>query len=628
MRCLALTTAVAVGLLALACTDEREAPTEPSTKAAASPCPSSDPIQSQICALFRSSDNLASASDFYNNVKIKVRQGRTADAQARAADLVNFTFKQYYADRLQDPNGTNPPTIPGGVVQLTCDVLDYVGSGWADCEADLGSGLTSTSSSPHSTIQVCGPAGCLVRPEDKHSGVSVPPEACPTVCIISVDPIPPNHGSPRDGPLSHLTNLDQYPLFRELKLFASFDEFAVPVLVGICHLSPNDGGPFAPPDAATEQRLQLAHPDPNNPEGIEILAKVNAPFLDCSDLFASNDEFTPPIIGGRSLYWGGFASAAETIFRRAVGPVLQALLPEAAEAAVLGSCCLGGTTTKFSPWAAVDPESGPTTTGTSLTSSSSLAIVGAPLTLTATVSPAPPTNQEPAVEFFDGTTSIGTGYVNSDGIAEFITSSLSLVQHSLTAQFLGTSTHGASTSSTLVQNMVQRYTDLSSFNAVIGGTELAEDFNSLDVGTPISSIIDGVLNVTSPFASLEVWTDFSLFGIDESTRLNGEGRYDLMFVATSMNALAFDVVAKDPLTGPAKAVVTAGGGSAEFSVQNISESESDPVFLGFIASTPFTSAALIEGPERGGSTTNEEVSLDNFLVDAVSLPLPPIVLLQ
>jgi hypothetical protein len=359
MRRLALTTAVAVGIFALGCTDERqEGPTEPSSVASSAKlCPSTDPIQSEICGLFRPTDNLASASDFYNNIKTKKGQNRTADAQARAIDLINFAFKLYYQGKLLDPPGT--PNTPQGVVTLTCDVLAFVSTAGSPTSCgDLGTtGLTP--GSPHSTIQICGPAGCLVQPPDKHSGVNIPSGACPTPCIISIDPLPVNHASPRDGPLSALTNLDQYPLFREFKLSAAFTVFAKPVLVGICHLSVADGGDFAPPDAATEARLQLAHPDPNNSEGIEILAKVNAPFLSCADLLASNDEFAEPIGStGRFSHLWGLASAAQGMLGRAMGPVLETLLPDRAEAAVLGQCCLGGATTKFSPWAAVDPESG------------------------------------------------------------------------------------------------------------------------------------------------------------------------------------------------------------------------------------------------------------------------------
>ncbi len=363
MRRLAMAATLVGSLIALSCTDERqEGPTEPPSAAAAPKlCPSTDPIQSQICVLFPPTDLLKSASDFYNNLKTKLSKDPAA-ARVRAFELVNFTFKQFYAGKLLDPNGPTAPTTWEAVVTLTCDVLAKVG---ADC-GDLAS-LPPPSPSIHATTQVCGPAGCLVRPEDKHSGVSVPPDACPTPCIISVNPLPVNHGSPRDGPLSHLTDLDQYPLFRDFALSANFDDFElpgyfdVPVLVGICHLSPADG-PFAPPDDATEKRLRLAHPDPNNSEAIEILDKVNAPFLDCSDLFASNDEFTPPPepdFGARPLHLGAFASAAQAVLMQALDPVLQTLLPEPAEAAVLGECCLGGSTRKFSPWAAVDPFSGP-----------------------------------------------------------------------------------------------------------------------------------------------------------------------------------------------------------------------------------------------------------------------------
>ena len=116
-------------------------------------------------------------------------------------------------------------------------------------------------------------------------------------------------------------------MFREFRLSAAFTEFVQPVLVGICHLKASDGGPFAPPDDATEARLQLAHPDPNNSDAIEILPKVNAPFLACADLLASNDEFTSVIGARRPSHLGQFASAAGSTLRHALGPVLQTLLP-------------------------------------------------------------------------------------------------------------------------------------------------------------------------------------------------------------------------------------------------------------------------------------------------------------
>jgi hypothetical protein len=344
--------------------------------------------------------------------------------------------------------------------------------------------------------------------------------------------------------------------------------------------------------------------------------------LDCENL-APNTESEPiPTFG----FGGGLPGVADAAWRTAghyLGPIARAVfLPQPLAAATLGTLPppIGGRAPSLSPFGVVEP----IVTSTTLTSGTPLAIVGTPLALTATVNPAPPTSQEPVVEFFDGSTSLGSASLNADGVATFTTSTLSLVQHSLTAHFPGTATNAASTSSAVVQNMIQRFNDGTSFSNALGeAATLTEDFNSFEVGTSISSIFEGVLNVTSTFANLEVFgTGNSIFGFDETTRAAGNGRYDLTFVTPlTKNALAFDVVAKDPATDPAHAVVTAGTGSATFSVQNESSSESTPVFVGFIATVPLASVGVIEGPEIGG-TGNEEIALDNFVVAVVSLPLP------
>jgi hypothetical protein len=127
-----------------------------------------------------------------------------------------------------------------------------------------------------------------------------------------------------------------------------------------------------------------------------------------------------------------------------------------------------------------------------------------------------------------------------------------------------------------------------------------------------------VLDVTSTFENLEVFNG-RLFGFDDITRQIGNGRYDLTFVAPlTKNAMAFEVASKNPATDPAEAVLTAGSGTATFPVQNESGNESTPIFLGFIASTPIASVALIEGPETNGEG-NEEVALDNFVVGQLNL---------
>jgi hypothetical protein len=339
-------TALAVSLIVVSCTDERQVgPTGPSSTAATSKsCPSSDPIQQQICALFRPNDNLASASDFYNNIKTKFTKDPAA-ALARALDLVNFTFKQYYAGKLLDPNGPADPTTPGAAVKLSCDL--YALFSTATCP--ITSGDLSTTSGEHSTLQPCGPAGCLVLPPDKHSGVSVPKDALTGLAFIKIDPLPAT--TPREGPLD--TPKDQYLLFRQFELLGA-NTFAKDALVGICHLDPADGD-FAPPTAAVNGRLKLAR---NTGEGIEEFDRVAAPFLDCSD-FNSSDEEVPVFEVGSARFLQGQLGSAGRMIGRALAPMLQVLLPEPAEAAVLlGSCCLGGTTNRLSPWGAVDSLSG------------------------------------------------------------------------------------------------------------------------------------------------------------------------------------------------------------------------------------------------------------------------------
>jgi hypothetical protein len=352
MRRLSLTTAVAVGLFALACTDDRqEGPTGPaSTAATAKSCPSSDPIQSQICALFKPTDNLASATDFYNNIKTKLTKDPAA-ARARAIDLMNFTFKLYYAGKLLDPNGTADPTTPGAAVKLSCDVFVLVSPSGTTCP--ITSGDLSTTQGPHSTLQACGPSGCLALPPDKHSGVSVPKDALLGPAFIKVDPLPAT--TPREGPLD--TPKDQYLLFRQFELLG-FDHFEKKVLVGICHLDPADGD-FAPPTAAVDGRLKLAHNIivGGETETIEEFDRVAAPFLDCSDFNSSDDEVPPVITLGWSIR-GSFASLGGTLLRKAMTPVLNALLPEPVQAAMVSGCCLGGLPTRLSPWGAVDSLSG------------------------------------------------------------------------------------------------------------------------------------------------------------------------------------------------------------------------------------------------------------------------------
>jgi len=91
-----------------------------------------------------------------------------------------------------------------------------------------------------------------------------------------------------------------------------------------------------------------------------------------------------------------------------------------------------------------------TSTSTALTSSLNPSTSGAPVTFTATVSPAVPDAE--TVTFYDGITAIGTG-VTSGSVATFTTSSLSVGLHQINATYLGDSNFNSSSSPVLAQTV-------------------------------------------------------------------------------------------------------------------------------------------------------------------------------
>ncbi len=88
-------------------------------------------------------------------------------------------------------------------------------------------------------------------------------------------------------------------------------------------------------------------------------------------------------------------------------------------------------------------------TTTSLTVTPAPATLGQPVTLTATVSPASATG---SVTFQDGSTTLGTAYLNS-GVATVTTSTLSAGNHTLSASYGGDARNGASTSNPVTESV-------------------------------------------------------------------------------------------------------------------------------------------------------------------------------
>jgi hypothetical protein len=94
-------------------------------------------------------------------------------------------------------------------------------------------------------------------------------------------------------------------------------------------------------------------------------------------------------------------------------------------------------------------------TGTVVTSSHDPSVFGQSVTFTATVTVKSPGSGVPTgtVIFYDGTTQLGTGTLNSAGQATFTTSSLAVGNDSITAVYYGDTNFTSSTSASLSQNV-------------------------------------------------------------------------------------------------------------------------------------------------------------------------------
>ncbi len=92
-----------------------------------------------------------------------------------------------------------------------------------------------------------------------------------------------------------------------------------------------------------------------------------------------------------------------------------------------------------------------TTTTTSLSSSNLNSLAGKPVTFTATVSSTTggiPTN---SVSFREGTTVLGQGSLNAQGVASFMTSTLSVGTHNIIAVYMGDNNYATSSSTPIAQ---------------------------------------------------------------------------------------------------------------------------------------------------------------------------------
>lgn len=265
------------------------------------PTPPGDPgvpaaIQAQIDALFPEGNLRASATMRVEDVLEQAEAGQTATAQSTFLDFVAFGGAQAAAGALLDPNGAAPPTTEDALATLVNDVADEAG---LSVPAIPGAAFTADGA-----VGVIDGSGGTVVTGNGNAGVQIPAGALSGKTLITIERIPET-GDPedRDGPLP--TSLDQYPRFYRIETFPAGVTLTQAGVVGLCVVDPPD--PFAPdPDVAA--RLRVAHPDPDDPQSIEVLPLVDAPFLDCDGPGGSLSPASPGRLGGSISSFSPFAA--------------------------------------------------------------------------------------------------------------------------------------------------------------------------------------------------------------------------------------------------------------------------------------------------------------------------------
>ena len=267
----------------------------------------------------------------FARIKAQIASGRTDDAESSIVTFVQTVLGDLAAGDLEDPNGAQPPSTADALASLVNAVAQFGGLP-APIPPALGG---------DQAVAVVGPAGGTVVTETEFGGVQFPAGALPENTIVVVSRLP-NPTQPNAGPLPTTSN--QYPLFYDFSTTPHVAQFAQPVLVGICQLEV--GEPFGPPTQTVANRLQIAHPNPANPSTVELLAREVAPFVDCAGVQLAQER-------GRRQGEGILARALGTI--RDFGTRATSVFRATPAYAVHGG--LGGKTTSFSPFGAVDPGS-------------------------------------------------------------------------------------------------------------------------------------------------------------------------------------------------------------------------------------------------------------------------------
>lgn len=330
---------VTMALLLSACSDQ---PTEvpPGSEVAApggaslvdpvGSCPASS-IESQIRALAPPGGLRNSLLSRFKSIPSKVGQRTGTAARDKIFGLVDAILDAYYAGQFGGTSAAIQAKVLTLISSLYCFVrLDSPTLPVGSLGEDGVVGVV-TPNSPTTTLAV----------PSAHAAVTIPAGAAPVPTTIVIHILPDD-----PGPL--LTSLDQYPFFYEFSAFPDVT-FNLDLLAGICPRDNLD---------AIDANLRLAHNVGPNFGDVEVLPRPAGavPGLNCTDLAEEGPSFlrssSRPVLDAGD----GWSS-----MRRALAPLVSALLPEPLHAAtlLLATKGVGGTTRKFSPFGIVDIFSNP-----------------------------------------------------------------------------------------------------------------------------------------------------------------------------------------------------------------------------------------------------------------------------
>ena len=216
-----------------------------------------------------------------------------------------------------------------------------------------------------------------------------------------------------------------------------------------------------------------------------------------------------------------------------------------------------------------------TSTTTTLIAAPNPAQAGQSVTLTATISPAPTGSSLGTVSFYDGETLLGSGNVNSAGVATFTSTSLPAGANSLTAVYSGNSGFAASTSSGVTQTIT---TSIATTTTLTTSPNPATSGNTVTFTATISPVPTG-----SSLGTVSFYSGSALLGT-ASINSSGVATFtsnslptgalsitaaysgNTAFAGSTSSALTETVSTTYTVTAPPAPVTVSEGGSVEINV--------------------------------------------------------------